>query len=62
MTKPSRKRSEPRRVRPEMVRVMVTMDEKEMLLEAAALNGTPVSVWLRSLGLAAARRLGRQPG
>jgi len=50
------KRPEPNRVRPETIRVMVTAAEKRALLKAAALTGTPVSVWLRALGLAAARR------
>jgi hypothetical protein len=57
MAKPVKKRSGPNRIRPETIRVMATASEKAEMRKAAALAAVPLSVWLRSVGLTAARRL-----
>jgi hypothetical protein len=67
MTKPatrakpkSKGKSRQSRTRPEYAMVMMTSDEKQIVQEAAALAGVPLSVWLRALGLKEARRMMKQ--
>lgn len=46
----------PNRYRDEPIKIMATKGEKAALLKAAVSAGMPLSVWLRSVGLEAAKR------
>ena len=57
MVKPSEKRPARSRFRSLTMHVMVSAEEKETLLRASAVVGTPLSVFARAAALEKARKL-----